>query len=64
MQRDMLVKMFLSVSPLLSIAENMIAATVKRIARDNVRSDMCVPVPDLLDNSDLFHLRFDDTVKF
>ena len=63
MQRDMLVSIFASIFPFLSIDEKMKEANVKRKRRTEVRSDTVV-IPELLDDCNLFHLRFDDTIKF
>ena len=63
MQSDMLVSIFASIFPFLSIDEKMKEANVKRNRNTAVRLDTVV-IPQLLDDSDLFHLRFDDAIEF
>jgi hypothetical protein len=63
MQSDMLVRIFASIFPFLSIDEKTKEANVKRNRSTAVRLDTVV-IPQLLDDSDLFHLRFDDAIEF
>lgn len=63
MQSDMLVRIFASIFPFLSIDEKMKDANVKRKRSTAVRSDTVV-IPWLFDDSNLFHLSFDYAIKF